>query len=302
VVRPVIAVVGATATGKTDLALALAESLGGEIVNADAMQLYRGMDIGTAKTPPAERRGIPHHQIDVLDVTEEASVAAYQRACRADLAGIDARSARAVLVGGSGLYVRAALDDLSFPGTDAALRAALVARAEETGPGPLHAELARRDPAAAAAIDPGNTRRVVRALEVVTLTGAPFAARLPAETPLLPAVWLGLRLERPALDYRIADRARRMFADGLVEETRALMASQGQPSRTASRAVGYAQALAVLSGSLREEDAVEATILATRRLARRQEKWFRRDERIRWLDAGSGPEQTVRAALRTLLP
>ncbi len=298
----VVAVVGPTATGKSDLGLALAEALGGEVVNADAMQLYRGMDIGTAKLPLEARRGVPHHQIDVLDVTSEASVAAYQRAARADLAAIAGRGARGLLVGGSGLYVRAALDDLSFPGTDPALRAELTARAEQEGARALHAELARVDPAAAAVIDPANTRRVVRALEVVTLTGAPFAARLPEEAGLLPSVQVGLRLDRTALDERIARRARAMFDAGLVAETEALLAVHGAFGRTAARAVGYAQSLAVLAGDLTAEEALEATALATRQLARRQEKWFRRDARVHWFDAGEAPQEIARRVLRTLLP
>src|SRR5690606_25717173 len=264
----VISVVGATATGKSDLALDLAEALGGEIVNADAMQLYRGMDIGTAKTPPEQRRGIPHHQLDVLDVTEEASVAVYQRRARADVARIRERGRVAVVVGGSGLYVRALLDDLAFPETDPALRAELEQRLAEEGPGLLHDELARLDPEAAARIDRRNGRRVVRALEVVRLTGRPFAASQPTRaTPVVPAV-------------RVADRARRMFDDGLLEETAALVEAGLDRGRTASRAVGYVQARAVLAGESTRDEALEATVVATRQLARRQLTWFRRDDRI----------------------
>jgi tRNA dimethylallyltransferase len=297
----VVAVVGATATGKSDLALALAEVLGGEVVNADAMQLYRGMDIGTAKVPPGERRGIPHHQLDVLDVDEEASVAAYQRAARADLAAIAERGRPAILVGGSGLYVTAVLGRLDFPGTDPSLRAELAARAETEGPAALHAALAREDPAAAAAIDPGNVRRVVRALEVVRLTGEPFRPRLPAGDAVVPAVRVGLRLERAELDERIAARARRMFRAGLLEETRTLLEAQGTLSRTAARAVGYAQALDALAGRATVSEALDETVLATRRLARRQEKWFRRDS-TEWFDAAADLPRTVREVLRTLAP
>ncbi len=300
--RPVVAVVGPTATGKSDLGLALADRLGGEVVNADAMQLYRGMDIGTAKLAPAERLGVPHHLLDVLDVTEEASVATYQRAARAALASVADRGAVGLLVGGSGLYVRAVLDPLDFPGTDRALRVELTARAQEVGAAAIHAELADLDPAAAAAIDPANTRRVVRALEVVRLTGRPFRARLPAAGPVVPATRLGLRLDRDALDARIDARAAAMFGAGLVAETEALLAAHGPFSRTAARAVGYAQALRVLAGELTESEAVAATALATRQLARRQEKWFRRDPGIRWLDAAAGPDAAVEAALRTLAP
>jgi tRNA dimethylallyltransferase len=300
---PLVAVVGPTATGKSALGIALAEGLGGEVVNADATQLYRGMDIGTAKVPPLARRGVPHHQIDVLDVVDEASVAAYQRAARADVADIRARGGLPLLVGGSGLYVSAVLDELDFPGTDPDLRARLTARADEVGAAVLHAELARADPDAAAAIDPANTRRVVRALEVVQLTGRPFRARLPGGgAAVVPAVRIGLRTDRGELDERIARRAREMFAAGIVEETRELVAVHGSLSRTAERAVGYAQALAVLAGDLRLDEAIEATVLATRRLARRQERWFRREQATHWFDASVDPEVTLQAVLRTLAP
>jgi tRNA dimethylallyltransferase len=284
---PVVAVVGATATGKSDLALDLAEVLGGEIVNADAMQLYRGMDIGTAKTPPAQRRGLPHHQLDVLDVTEEASVAAYQEAGRSDVAQIAARGRRPVVVGGSGLYLRALLDDLSFPDTDPELRAQLEARAESEGPGLLHDELARLDPDAASRIDRRNARRVVRALEVVRLTGRPFAASQPEEPrAVVPTVHLAIDVPRPELTDRIAARAGAMFASGLLQETRELLDQGLESGRTARRAVGYAQAVAVLRGDLGLDEAVTATAVATRQLARRQLTWFRRDARIVWLEPG----------------
>lgn len=282
---PVVAVVGPTASGKSDLGVALALRLGGEVVNADAMQLYRGMDIGTAKLSPGERRGVAHHGLDVLDVTDEASVAAYQRDARADLAAILGRGARPVVVGGSGLYVRAVLDALEFPGTDADVRAALERRAEEVGPEALHAELARVDPAAAAAIDPRNTRRVVRALEVVELTGRPYSATLPEYTYAAPAVQIGLRSDLDALDARIAARVERMWAAGLVEEVRALVDRGLREGRTAPRAVGYAEVLELLDGACDEDGAREAIARNTRRLARRQMRWFIRDPRIVWLDA-----------------
>lgn len=281
----VVAVVGPTATGKSDLALALAQRLGGEIVNADASQLYRGMDIGTAKLPPGQRRGIPHHQLDVLDIAEDASVAAYQRTARADIEAIRRRGAVPIVCGGSGLYVRAALDVLAIPPTDPAVRAAWEARLAEAGVGELYAELGRRDPAAAAAIDPRNGRRIVRALEVIELTGAPFSATMPRRESVLPTVQLGLRLDRPDLDRRIDARAERMWADGLLAEVRTLAARGLASTRTASRAVGYAQALAQLRGELTEGQAIEATARATRRLARRQESWFGADPRVRWLPA-----------------
>ena len=284
----VVAVVGPTATGKSDLAVDLALALGGEIVNADASQLYRGMDVGTAKLAPAERRGVPHHQLDVLDVRQEASVAAYQREARADLAAIAGRSARPVLVGGSGLYVRAALDRLEIPPTDPGVRAAWEARLADVGTAALHARLAEVDPAAAAAILPGNGRRVVRALEVVRLTGNPFSATLPRPDYAAPTVQLGLQTEREVLDARIADRVDRMWAAGLVEEVHRLLAHGLREGRTASRALGYAQVLDLLDGRCSEEDAREATVAATRRFARRQESWFRRDARIVWLPSGRG--------------
>jgi tRNA dimethylallyltransferase len=279
----VVAVVGPTATGKSDLGLALAQALDGEVVNADAMQLYRGMDIGTAKLPPAARRGIPHHQLDVLDVTQDASVAHYQAAARRDLEAIADRGRRAVVVGGSGLYVRALLDRLEFPGTDAAVRARLEERAEQHGPRHLHDELARLDPAAAIAIGPANTRRIVRALEVIEITGRPYTANLPEQVYEVPAVQIGLDCDRAVLDARVEARVDRMWDEGLVEETLAL-AAQGM-GRTAARAVGYAEVLAMVRGELDEAGARDAVVASTRRLARKQMTWFGRDPRIHWLDA-----------------
>ncbi len=297
-VRPVIAVVGATATGKSRLALGLAAALGdAEIVNADAMQLYRGMDIGTAKVPPTERRGVPHHQLDVLDPSEDASVAAYQRHARRDIAGIVAAGRWVIVVGGSGLYVRAVLDELRFPGTDAVVRAHLEERARREGSPVLHAELAAKDPVAAAVIDARNVRRVVRALEVIELTGAPFSATLPSGEYHRPTVQVGLRLPVPELDGRIALRSATMITDGLVDEVVGL----GPLSRTAARATGYAQVLDHLAGSATLGETVEAIALATRQLARRQVKWFRRDARIHWLDAAD-PDAALGAALATLEP
>jgi tRNA dimethylallyltransferase len=279
----VIAVVGPTATGKSDLGLALAEQLGGEIVNTDAMQLYRGMDIGTAKLTPADRRGIPHHQLDVLDVDEDASVADYQRGARADLAAIDARGARAVAVGGSGLYVRALLDRMDFPGTDPDVRARLEERVEAEGSRALHAELERVDPVAAAGIGPRNARRIVRALEVVRLTGRPYSASLPQHVYEVPALQIGLDCDRAVLDARIEARVEHMWEAGLVDEVRAL-AAHGI-GRTASRAVGYAEVLALLRGDLGASEARAAVAAGTRRLARKQMGWFGRDPRVHWLDA-----------------
>lgn len=278
----VVAVVGPTATGKSDLGLELALALGGEVVNADAMQLYRGMDIGTAKLRPAERRGVPHHQLDVLDVEEDATVAAYQRHARADLAAVAARGARPVVVGGSGLYVRALLDRIEFPPSDPAVRAELEREAVRRGPGLLHDELARLDPVAAARVDRANTRRVVRALEVVRITGRPYSATLPEHVHEIPAVQVGLDCDRTVLDARIEARVARMWQEGLVEEVRGLA---GRLGRTAARAVGYAEVMRVLRGDLTEEDARAAVVAGTRRLARRQMGWFGRDPRVHWLDA-----------------
>jgi tRNA dimethylallyltransferase len=281
----VVAVVGATAVGKSDLGVALAQRLGGEIVNADSMQLYRGMDVGTAKLTEAEQGGVVHHVLDVWDVRAEANVAGYQRMARAAIAATRARGAVPVLVGGSGLYVRAALDRLEFPGTDPQVRARLEAQLAAEGPGALHQQLAEIDPTAALAILPSNGRRLVRALEVMELTGRPFTATLPEHEYEVPAVQLGLSLPRPALDERIEARVDRMWGQGLVEEVRRLEAAGLREGRTASRALGYAQVLRHLAGEWTEEQARDETVRATRRFARRQESWFRRDPRVVWLDA-----------------
>ncbi len=281
----VVAVVGPTAAGKSALSIALAHALGGEVVNADSMQLYRGMDIGTAKLTPAERDGVPHHLLDIWPVTEPASVAEYQRLARAAVDDILARGRVPLLVGGSGLYVRAVLERFEFPGTDPALRARLEAELAAAGPAPLHARLRAADPAAAEGILPGNGRRIVRALEVIELTGAPFTAALPGPTPYYPSVQLGVDLDTAALDERIALRVDRMWADGLVTEVRGLL-DRGLPEgRTASRALGYQQVLRFLAGELTEAEAHDETIRATRRFVRRQRSWFRRDPRIHWLDS-----------------
>ncbi len=281
----VVGVVGPTATGKSDLAVQLALRLRGEVVSADASQLYRGMDIGTAKIPPEERHGIPHHQIDVLDVTQEATVAAYQRDARADVDAVLARGALPVVAGGSGLYVRAALDRLEIPPTDADVRAGLEGRLEREGLASLVAELRTADPQAADDIEPNNARRVVRALEVIALTGRPFSATMPTREFVRPTVLVGLRADRDELDGRVERRAREMFDAGLVEETRALVDLGLREGRTASRAVGYVQALAVIDGTMTVADAVADTAIRTRRLVRRQESWFRPDPRITWFEA-----------------
>jgi tRNA dimethylallyltransferase len=281
---PIVAVVGVTASGKSDLGLDLAQALGGEVVNADAMQLYRGMDIGTAKLPPDQRRGIPHHQLDVLEVTEEASVAAYQVAARADIAGIRSRGHVPILVGGSGLYVRAALDHLEIPPTDPAVRRRLEAEGEELGAAAMFRRLAELDPAAARQVQPNNLRRIVRALEVIELTGRPFSASMPGREFVSATVMLGLSVDRPELDERIERRVDRMWDEGLLAEVEGLLEVGLRDGFTASRAIGYSQAIAVVDGLLSPEEAREQTAQATRRYARRQESWFRPDPRILWLD------------------
>jgi tRNA dimethylallyltransferase len=281
--QPVVAVVGPTAAGKSDLAVDLALRLGGEVVNTDSMQLYRGMDIGTAKLTPAERRGVPHHLLDVWDVTRTATAAEYQRLARPVIDELLAKGRVPILVGGSGLYVRAALDDLDFPGTDPQIRARLEAELAHAGPGPLHERLKDRDPVAAAAILPSNGRRVVRALEVIELSGRPFSATMPSYDAIYDSRQIGVEVPRPVLDERIALRVDGMWRAGLVEEVRRLAAQGLADGFTAGRALGYAQVLRFLSGEWTEEQARQETIRATRRFARRQESWFRRDPRVVWL-------------------
>ena len=289
----VVAIVGPTAAGKTALSLALAHRLDGEVVNADSMQLYRGMDIGTAKLRPEQREGVPHHALDLWDVTEPASVAEYQRVARAAVEAIAGRGRVPLLVGGSGLYVRAVLEHFEFPGTDADLRAELEAELAAHGPAPLHARLAERDPAAASRILPSNGRRIVRALEVVQLTGGPFAAELPEPEPYYPAVHIGVDVDTAELDQRIEARVDRMWAEGLVDEVRALERTGLRHGRTAGRALGYQQVLRHLAGEGTEDEARRDTVAATRRFVRRQRSWFRRDPRITWLDATATPTATA---------
>jgi len=286
----VIAVVGPTATGKSALALQLARVLGGEVVNADSMQLYCGMDVGTAKLPLAERAGIRHHLLDVWDVTEPANVAAYQRLARRCLEDLLGRGVTPVVVGGSGLYLRAALDEFRFPGTDADLRAQLEAELADLGSGPLHRRLTALDPAAAASILPSNGRRVVRALEVVALCGS-YSAALPEYVSAYDVLHLGV--EAPDLAERIELRVAAMWAGGLVAEVRRLERAGLRAGRTASRALGYAQVLRMLDGTLEETAARADTARATRRFARRQRAWFRRDPRIHWLGDRDLPRTIV---------
>lgn len=295
-----IAVVGPTAAGKTALSIALAETLDGEVVNADSMQLYRGMDIGTAKVTEAERRGIPHHVFDVLDVTEPADVASYQRLAREAIADIRARGKRPVLVGGSGLYVQAALDEMDFPGTDPVIRARLEAELERDGSAALWERLKALDPAAAKAILASNGRRVVRALEVVELTGS-FTASLPVPRAHVEAIRIGVDLDTAILDERIEQRVQHMWDSGLLDEVRALEKQGLRKGRTASRALGYQQVLAHFAGEYDEAEAFRLTVQGTRRFVRRQRSWFKRDGRIEWLDAADPqliPAALARAAAR----
>ena len=298
----VIAVVGATATGKSGLATELARALDGEVVNADSMQLYQGMDIGTAKEPETARQGVPHHLLDIWPVTQTANVADYAKLARAAIDEIIARARVPILAGGSGLYVRAAVDDLDFPGTDPGIRARLEEELGRVGAAALHARLARLDPVAAAAILPGNGRRIVRALEVIEISGRPFTATMPAFLQNRPAVQIGLSLPRPELDRRIAARVDRMWQAGLETEVLGLAARGLRDGKTASRALGYQQLLRYLDGEGTLDEARLETIKATRRFARRQESWFRRDPRVRWLDAGQPADALLAEALRLAHP
>jgi len=284
-----VVVVGPTASGKSGLAIALAERLmesgrPAEIVNADSMLVYRGMDIGTAKPSADERKRVVHHLVDVLDVTETATVAQFQTRARAAIADCRARAVVPVVVGGSALYIRAIVDDFVFPGTDPSVRSRWEAELAEVGAPALHERLARLDPAAAVAIEPANGRRVVRALEVIELTGQPYAAQLPERRYLLPGVvQLGLTVERPVLDLRIEQRVASMWAAGLVDEVVRLAERGLREGVTASRALGYRQVLELLDGLIDESEAQRRTVVATRRFARRQDSWFRQDARISWL-------------------
>lgn len=301
-----IVIGGATGTGKSRLSLDLALRLrmlgvAAEVVNADAMQLYRGMDIGTAKLPPREREGVPHHLLDVLEVTESASVARYQREARAAIEDIQARGAVPLLVGGSGLYISAACFGLEFPGTDPAIRSSLEAELQEQGPGMLFARLREADPVAAGRIGPGNGRRIVRALEVIELTGKPFSATLPGqERPWRPHVMVLAEQPRDLLVPRLDARAEDMWCAGLVAETERLAEAGLRPGTTAGQAIGYAQALAQLRGEMTQREAIAETQRLTRRYARRQASWFRRYEALR-LDAGDprSVERILRAAQGT---
>jgi len=292
---PIVAVVGATASGKSDLALDLAERLGGEIVNTDAMAVYRGMDIGTAKLPVAARRGIEHHLLDYLGVDEPLTVARFQRDARGVITDIRVRRGVPVLVGGSALYTRAVLDRFEFPGTDAAVRDRLEAELAEVGAPTLHERLAEIDPVAAGNILVDNGRRIERALEVVEITGRPFSATLPVleyADPL--SVQIGVDIDRPTLDARIERRVEGMFAAGFVAEVERLLAAGLREGRTAARAIGYREVAAYLDGELTLDEARERAVVATRRFARRQDSWFRKDPRVMWVPYDD-PQRVERA-------
>lgn len=285
------------------MSIAVAQALegrgGAEIVNADSMQFYRGMDIGTAKLPVGERGGIPHHQLDTLDVSEDASVARFQAAARADMAAIRDRGAVPMVVGGSGLYLRALLDEFEFPGTDPGLRAALEARAESEGPGLLYKELIAKDPVAAAKIHPRNAKRIVRALEIIELNGE-YASSLPRHEFHEPTLMIALERDLPTLDKRIESRVDAMWRAGLVDEVRELDARGISQAVTARRAVGYAETLEYLAGRISEEEAIELIKRNTRRLARKQEKWFRPDPRVRWVEGPVDATDVERVASQVI--
>jgi tRNA dimethylallyltransferase len=281
----VIVICGATATGKSDIALDIAEQIGAEVINADSMQLYAGMDIGTAKLSVAQRRGIPHHLLDVLSVKQDSTVAWYQQLAREQISEIHSRNQHVVLVGGTGLYIKAVLDDLNFPDTNPEVRARLESEAEEYGADSLFTRLQELDPAAALAIDRANIRRIIRALEVIEITGKPFTANLPRkDSSRFPgALQFGLVMEREHLRERIDLRVEKMWEQGFVGEVDALIADGILEGSTAQRALGYSALIAMRAGEMTEEDAKEETKRSTRQYARRQETWFSRDARIQWI-------------------
>jgi tRNA dimethylallyltransferase len=282
---PLIIICGPTATGKSDLALEVAEKFDGEIINADSMQLYKGMDIGTAKLAEVERRGIPHHLLDILSVNQDASVAAYQGLARSAIEDIQGRDKAAIVVGGTGLYIKSIIDEMNFPETDPELRAKLESEAELLGTAELYSRLRLLDPDAAAAIEPANVRRIIRALEVIEVTGKPYSANLPSDTSLRfpDALHIGLAMERTSLAPRIETRVHRMFHQGLVGEVERLIGDGLLEGATAQRAIGYAQVISMINGEMSKEQAIEETIVATRQYVRRQETWFKRDLRIQWI-------------------
>jgi len=297
----VIVICGATATGKSDLAVALAKEIDGEVINADSMQLYKGMDIGTAKITMAQRQGIPHHLMDLLDVTEDANVAWYQQKARETISEIHSRGKNAIIVGGTGLYIKAILDDLNFPDTDPVVRAALELEYATKGIGPLFERLEKLDPAAALAIDRANSRRVIRALEVIQITGQPFTANLPRKesTKYPDAMQFGLVMDREILSDVISKRVEQMWEAGLVAEVETLLESGITKGTTAQKALGYSQVIAFKEGKISEEEAIDETKRATRQYARRQETWFSRDERINWISPTQNRIERILSSLNS---
>lgn len=292
---PFVIICGPTATGKSDLALDLAEAIDGEIINADSMQLYKGMDIGTAKLTLEERRGIPHYLLDILTVDQDASVAQYQSLARSAVDEIRSRGKAAILVGGTGLYIKSVLDEMNFPETDPAIRKKLEEDSELLGTAALYQRLMELDPEAAGSIEPANTRRIIRALEVIEVTGEKYSANLPSDMSLKypDALHFGLSMERSSLAPRIEARVHRMFDQGLVAEVEKLMAEGLERGTTAQRAIGYAQTISLIKGEMTLESAVEETIVATRQYVRRQETWFKRDQRIEWIAEGQPRLETI---------
>ena len=291
----IIVICGATATGKSDLAIALAQRFDGEIINADSMQIYKGMDIGTAKLSVDERQGVRHHLLDVLDVNQDSTVAWYQKKARAAIVDIQSRGKRPIIVGGTGLYIKSILDELNFPDTDPLVRQSLEIELEKIGLNAMFERLEKLDPAAAIAIDRANARRVIRALEVIEITGKPFTANLPREesTRYPDARQFGLVMDRESLDVRISARVDRMWEQGFVAEVQSLLAAGITDARTAQLALGYSQIIAFLQGRMTEEQAREDTKRATRQYARRQETWFSRDARITWISPVQERFETV---------
>ena len=292
---------GATATGKSDLAVALAQRIGGQVVNADSMQLYKDMDIGTAKLSMAERQGIPHHMLDLVEVSTDVNVAWYQERARAVIDELLAADIPVIVVGGTGFYIKAILDDLNFPDTDPAVREKLTLEAEKIGGDALHQRLGKLDPAAAAAIPRENVRRVIRALEVIEITGEPFTANLPREdsTKYPQALQFGLNMDRELLDDRVELRVDRMFQQGLVNEVEEFITKGLLEGKTARAALGYAQVISALAGEITMDEAISQIKLATRQYIRRQETWFRRDQRITWLEPDSDRLATIEKAILT---
>ena len=294
-----VVLAGATATGKSSLSVELAQAIDAEIINADSMQVYRGMDIGTAKITVEERQGIPHHMLDVLDVNQDSTVAWYQSGAREVIDEIHSRGKSVVMVGGTGLYIKAVIDELNFPDTDPMVRHTLNKEAEDLGIDAMFARLEKLDPAAAIAIDRANLRRIIRALEVIEITGKPFTANLPREESIRypEARQFGLVMDRELLSERIDQRVNTMFENGFVEEVQKLMSSGLLEGRTAQRALGYSQIVSHLQGETSLDAAVEETKRATRQYARRQETWFSRDVRIKWISTRQPRLETILESL-----